>query len=271
MRVKEIRCKTILNKSGIPSVDYAINPYVGCAHKCQYCYAVFMKRFTGHMEPWGEFVDVKINAPEILVHQLKRLTGKSHISLGTVCDPYQPLEEKYRTTRQCLRVLGYYEHSVSILTKSDLVMRDMDLLKKIRNIEVGFTITTIDSNISKIFEPRAPSPEKRLDAIKTLSQNQIQTWVFIAPLLPYLTDTEDSIKHIFRKSQEMGANCLQFDTLNPYPKVWNNIIKIVKKYFPDALDFYDYYYHNKTRCENVLREKISKMAKSYVIKASCVF
>src|SRR3989304_2124443 len=139
--IREIQAKSILTKSGIPGVDYCINPYVGCSHGCRYCYATFMKRYTGHTEPWGGFVDVKITAPEILQRQLKRArNGRGMIS--SVTDAYQHIESKYKPTRQCLEILLQNQSPVDILTKSPLVLRDMDIIKKFKDIEVGITITT---------------------------------------------------------------------------------------------------------------------------------
>lgn len=271
MVINEIHCKSILNKSGIPSIDYGINPYVGCGHKCQYCYAVFMKRFSGHVEPWGDFVDVKINAPEVIKRQLKRLKRRSHISFGTVCDAYQPLEAQYEITRKCLQELAAYKHEVSILTKSNLVLRDVDILKKLKDIEVGFTITSLDPKVKKIFEPLAPPAKKRFEALKTLSQHNIPTWVFVAPTLPYISDSEEALGQLLQEAQSAGAEYILFDTLNPYPKVWNNVIRLIKKYFPEALDFYDFYYHNKTKYERNLERKISKIAQSHRITYRTVF
>lgn len=183
LTVKEIKVKSILTKSGIPGADYCINPYVGCAHSCRYCYATFMKRYTGHTETWGSFVDVKINAPEILQRQLKRMT-RGRIIISSVTDPYQPIEAKYRLTRQCLEVLLQHQFSVDILTKSPLVLRDMDLIKKFKDIEVGLTITTDNEEMRKIFEPHAPSIPARINALKILHQNGIKTYAFLGPVLP---------------------------------------------------------------------------------------
>ena len=270
MVIREIYCKSILNKSGIPDIDYALNPYVGCGHKCQYCYAVFMKKFTGHKEPWGDFVDVKINGPGVLSLQLKKLKP-NNISFGTVCDAYQPIEAKYRITRQCLEKLINFKHSISILTKSDLVLRDLDILKKLNDIEVGFTIVTLEPKVKKIFEPNSSSSQKRLKAIKILSQKKIRTWVFVAPVLPYLSDSDQAISKIFKASQMAGAHYILFDTLNPYPKVWHNVIRLIRKYFPKALDFYDYYYYNKSKYERQLKKRISKIGNRYKIKYNVAF
>jgi DNA repair photolyase len=142
-----------------------------------------MKRFTGHLEPWGEFVDVKVNAPQLLMRQLKR-ARPGVVSLSTVTDPYQPLEKRYEITRRCLEVLLDHQFSVSILTRSPLCLRDIDLFKQFKNVEVGFSITTNDEALKKTFEPRSPSIHSRIEALKTLRQEKIGTYAFIGPMLP---------------------------------------------------------------------------------------
>jgi len=164
-------------------VDYCINPYVGCFHGCRYCYATFMKRFTGHTEPWGSFVDIKTNAPEVLHRQL-RTAAAGHVLISSVTDPYQPMEEKYKLTRRCLEVLLPHQPSVNVLTKSPLILRDLDLLKQFKAITVGFTVGTDNDEIRRIFEPHAPPVEARIQALKTLFEAGLKTYVFIGPLLP---------------------------------------------------------------------------------------
>ena len=183
MKVREILSKTILTNTAISSFDYCINPYVGCGHGCRYCYASFMRRFTGHMEPWGAFVDVKVNAPQLLRKQLKR-KRRGSVSLSTVTDPYQPLERKYRLTRRCLEALLDHQFSVNILTRSPLCLRDIDLFKQFKDIEVGLSITTHDEAIKKIFEPYSPSIHSRVKALETLRKEKIRTYAFIGPMLP---------------------------------------------------------------------------------------
>ncbi len=186
--IKEVKVKSVLSKSGIPGADYCINPYVGCFHGCRYCYATFMKRFTGHTEPWGSFVDVKLNAPEVLEKQIKR-AEKGSVIISSVTDAYQPIEAKYKLTRKCLEILLQHQFSVDILTKSPLVLRDMELIKKFKDISVGFTITTDDEKIRRIFEPNAPSISARINALKKLHENGIYTYVFIGPILPMSPET----------------------------------------------------------------------------------
>lgn len=181
MIIREIFVKSILSKSQV--YDYALNPYVGCSHACRYCYAAFMKRFTGHRERWGEFVDVKINAPELLVQELrKKRMGRVWIS--GVCDPYQPLEKRYELTRRCIEVFLDKSWPVTVQTKSSLVLRDIEILEKMKDVEVGFSITTADEKIRKLFEPGASPIHKRISALDALHSKGIRTFVMIAPLLP---------------------------------------------------------------------------------------
>lgn len=183
MRIKEILAKSILTKTAIPGFDYGINPYVGCGHGCRYCYASFMKRFTGHHEPWGEFIDVKVNAPSLLRKQLKQ-ASKGVITLSTVTDPYQPIEKRYQLTRRCLEALLEVQPPIHILTRSSLCERDMDLFKRFRKIEVGLSITTHDEGMKRIFEPYSPPIHARVKTLRTLHQEKIHTYAFIGPMLP---------------------------------------------------------------------------------------
>ncbi len=181
MKVKEIHSKSILSSSQV--YDYVVNPYVGCQHGCSYCYATFMRRFTGHKEPWGDFVDVKINAPELLKKEItKKKQGTVWVS--GVTDPYQPLEKKYTLTRQCLEILVKHDWPVIVQTRSPLVLRDINVFQQSERIEVGLSITTANDAIRKAFEPHAPCIEARLKAIESLRQNGITTYAMIAPILP---------------------------------------------------------------------------------------
>jgi DNA repair photolyase len=181
MKINEIQSKTILSASKIH--DYVINPYIGCENGCLYCYARFIKKFTGHNEPWGQFVDAKINAADLLkVEILKKKRGS--VWLSGLCDPYQPLEAEYKLTRKCLEILTFYRWPVVIQTRSSLVLRDLDILKGAENFEVGLSITTADDEIRKIFEPNATSIPERLDTLGKLHRAGIRTYAMIAPMLP---------------------------------------------------------------------------------------
>jgi len=181
MKIREILVKTILSKSKI--FDWTINPYIGCQYGCTYCYARFIKRFTGHKEEWGEFIDVKINAPKMLEKEIKK-KEKGNVWISGICDPYQPIEGKYQLTRKCLEILLKYQWSVTIQTKSPLVLKDLDLFKKFKEIEVGFTITTSEDDVRKIFEPKAPPIQERIRALEKIHNEGIKTFAMVAPVLP---------------------------------------------------------------------------------------
>ena len=179
--VKEVMAKSLLSPSKI--YPWVINPYTGCQHGCSYCYARFMKRVTGHKEPWGEFVDVKVNAPELLEKEVRK-KKRDRVWVSGVCDPYQPLEEHYRLTRQCLEILARYRWPVVIQTRSPLVLRDLDIIRDAPDFEVGFSIPTAHDNIRKIFEPNAPPIADRIAALDTLHRAGVRTYAMVAPVLP---------------------------------------------------------------------------------------
>jgi DNA repair photolyase len=181
MVVREIQAKAILSVSKVH--DYALNPYTGCEHACSYCYARFMKRFSGHKEPWGDFVDAKINAPDLLLVEKER-KKRGTVWVSGVCDPYQPLEARYQLTRRCLELLVRSNWPVRVQTRSPLVLRDLDVLREGEDIEVGLTVTTADDAIRKLFEPRAPAIEARLEALHELRKAGVRTYAMIAPMLP---------------------------------------------------------------------------------------
>lgn len=188
MVIKEIEAKSVLTKSNLPVADFSVNPYVGCAHGCMYCYASFMKRFTKHPEPWGSFVDVKY-WPEI--RRPGKYAGKEAF-IGSVTDPYQPCEKKYRRTRALLEQLQGSGISISVATRSDLVLRDLELIKTFPNARVSWSINTLDEDFRKAMD-HAVSIERRLAAMKQFYDAGVQTTCFISPIFPGLTNVKEII------------------------------------------------------------------------------
>ena len=238
MKIAEVECKSALVKSGIEGLDYALNPYTGCQHACVYCYAEFMKKYTNHKEDWGEFVDAKINVVERLRQQIKR-TRPGRVQMGTVTDAYQPLEERFRLTRGCLEVLADSDFPVTIQTKSDLVLRDMDILKKIKDKEVGLTVTCSDPEVETLFEPGASNLDRRLDALKRLRRAGIPTYVFFGPILPFFSDHQDSLLLLFGRLQKTGVEKIYLDKMNYLKGKRKKISRVLRENFPHALRFYD--------------------------------
>jgi DNA repair photolyase len=228
MLVREIRAKSALTKSNIPGADFCINPYVGCTHGCRYCYARFMAKYVDHGEPWGEFVDVKVNAAEVLRRQLERSreTGGS-VLIGTVTDAYQPLERELGLTRAVLGTLSGEGFDVSILTKSDLVVRDVDVLRELGNCAVDLTITSLDDDVRAALEPGAPSPARRLEALRVLHDNGVRTYVSVAPALPTFTN----LRAIFEAVRGF-ADGVRGESLNVRAVDWGRLEAALRRHFP---------------------------------------
>ena len=254
MKIDFREAKSIITKSNIPSIDYVINPYTGCQHGCIYCYAEFMIRFTNHKgDKWGQFLDVKTF--DLNKIKPEKYTGK-RLLLSSVTDPYLPLEKKYQNTRKILEKLVDTKAAVSILTKSKLVVRDIDLFKKFENIRVGISISTLNEEFAKIIERAASKPLERLEAIKQISEAGIETYTFISPYFPEITNYKDIIEEA-----KGYSNRFSFENLNFRPHNVPRIMKIIKEHFPKLLSTYkeiqkDYGYWDiledeiRTYCEN---------------------
>jgi len=189
-----------------------------------------MIRYAKHHEEWGSFVDIKINAPQVLKRQLEKIP-RGLVSFSTVTDPYQPLEKKYGITRQLLLELCEHEFPISVLTKSDLVLRDKELFERYGrdHCEVGFSIATMDEKVRKHFEPKAPPVEKRIQALRELHSAGVRTWVFLAPILPVLTiETLYALLNEIRDS----IDYLLVDKLNIKCGNWRRISEILRKTYP---------------------------------------
>ena len=183
--IQDVETKNIMTKSALPVGGYSVNPYVGCTHGCKYCYASFMKRFTGHTEPWGTFLDVK-HWPAIKNPQ--KYKGQ-RVVIGSVTDGYLPQEAQFQNTRKLLEQLRGSEAEILICTKSDLVIRDIDLLKKLGKVTVSWSINTLDEGFKNDMDD-AVSIKRRLDAMKQIYDAGIRTVCFIAPVFPGITDFE---------------------------------------------------------------------------------
>lgn len=229
--MKNIQCRSVLTKSKLPEVDYCINPYIGCLHRCAYCYATFMRRFTGHTQDrWGEFLDIKENAAEVLRNELKRKKNKGLVLIGSVTDAYQPVEKKYAITRVCLEVLLEFDMPISILTKSDLVLRDVDILSKFSDCEVGLTVEFSQDDDAKKFEPCASSISKRISALDQLKHQGIRNYAFIGPLLPGISNFEEIINKVSGK-----VDYVMVESLNMRCGNRESVLSVIKKDYPHLL------------------------------------
>jgi len=205
LSVRETRCNTLLHKLNYRSSSgYTANLYKGCTHGCKYCYAPSL---THDERRWGTYVDVKVNAPEVLERELRGLR-KDEVFLSSASDPYQPVEAKYGLTRRCLESLQRNGFPVSILTRSPLVLRDTDLLGKFDWVKVGMSITTVPV---RRFEPGVPPLQRRIDTLRKLAKAGITTWVSLAPVIPGLVMVD--LDKLFEDMNGAGVSAVSFGVL----------------------------------------------------------
>ncbi len=261
IKVKHIETKSVMTKSNTPIGGYSVNPYVGCPHACKYCYASFMKRFTGHMEEWGTFMDVKewpkIKKPE-------KYAGQKVI-IGTVTDGYNPLEETYKNTRRLLEELKDSGAEILICTKSDLVLRDIDLLREINKktrLSVSWSINTLDESFKDDMDA-AVSIERRLAAMKEIYEAGIRIICFISPVFPGITD----IEAIIERSKDQ-CDLVWLENLNLRGGFKADIMNYIADKYPDLMPLYDEIYNKKNRSYfEALEKKAGDLAK----KLGCRF
>ncbi len=230
--IKEIKVKTALSPSQLPGLDYALNPYRGCAHACVYCYAPSVIHWD--KGKWGDLVEVKINIPRVLSKEL-HVKKKGVVGIGTVTDPYQPAEKKYELTRRCLELLQVHDFPVCIQTKSSLVVRDIDLIRDFSNIEVGVTLTTLDDRLGEKLEPYASSARERLRALANLRENGIKTWVFLGPVMPYITDIGALVDAVASVKPEYVI----VDSLRLKEGVRERVMDFIHEHEPELLKEYE--------------------------------
>lgn len=276
MKVKEIKVNDYVTKSNLPASDYVINPYVGCPHGCKYCYASFMKRFTNHQEEWGDFIDIKRCDKKI---NKKKLAGK-RVFMSSVTDCYNIYEKDYKLTRSILEQLIDVDCYLNISTKSDLILRDLDLLGQMKNLEVSMSINTLDEQFRQDMD-KASSIEKRCETLKTLHENGIKTILFMSPMFPEITDyqeiikkTKDYIDEYWFENLNLRGNykirILNY-IKNKYPKLypiyekiylqndlsyWEILAKEINAFCQkEEVQFINYFYHEKLVAEK--KEKVS--------------
>ncbi len=229
MTVKEIQVNGIITKSNLPACEYSVNPYVGCEHACKYCYACFMKRFTGHGENWGEFIDVKYWQP---IKNPKKYGGRE-LFIGSVTDPYQPAEEKYKRTRALLEELQGSGALLSVATKSDLILRDLDLIKTFPNARVSWSVNTLDERFKNDMD-KGVSVERRLAAMKAFHDAGIRSTCFISPIFPEITDVKAIVNRV-----KSYCNLIWLENLNLRGAFKPAVMQYIKNGYPELLPLYN--------------------------------
>jgi DNA repair photolyase len=260
-KINIVEAKSIFVKSGLPGSDWVINPYNGCLFGCMYCYAAQIAMWKHPDEAWGTYLDVKINAPELLKEELTKLKKKlktknfGSVFFSSVTDPYVGMEAKYQLTRKCLEVLADfgYEGNISIQTKSPLVTKDIDILSRLKDVAVGFTVTTLDDKVSRFMEVMAPPVSSRIQALKQLHAAGISIYAFVGPLLPHFTNNAQKINKLLDELQRVGVSEVWFEHINLSPKIKERLFAYLKKESPGLIaDF------NKANTEEY-REELERV------------
>lgn len=249
----DVETRNIMTRSSLPVGGYSVNPYVGCTHACKYCYASFMKRFTGHTEAWGAFLDVK-HWPEIKDPQ--KYAGQ-RVVIGSVTDGYLPQEETFCNTRRLLEQLRGSGAEILICTKSDLVLRDIDLLRQLGRVTVSWSINTLDESFRADMD-RAVSIERRLRAMKQVYDAGIRTVCFVAPVFPGLTDFEA----IFQRVKDQ-CDLFWLENLNLRGGFRQTILDYIAEKHPDLVPLYDAIYKKRDRSYfRALEKRAAAMAQA---------
>lgn len=252
-KINIVEAKSVLSKSNLPVGDYSVNPYIGCTHACKYCYACFMKRFTNHPEPWGEFLDVKM-WPEI--KHPEKYAGKEAF-FGSVTDPYIPQEETYERTRTLLKQLQGSGIKLSIATKSDLVLRDLDLIQSFPDARVSWSINTLDEDFKNDMD-EAVSIERRFAAMKKFHDAGVRTTCFISPIFPGITD----VKGIIDRAKDM-CQLIWLENLNLRGSYKSVIMDYIREKYPELTGLYeDIYMHGNRMYWEALNVEMEKYARS---------
>lgn len=252
--IRDIETKNIMTKSSLPVGGYSVNPYVGCTHGCKYCYASFMKRFTGHTESWGTFLDIK-HWPAI--KNPRKYKGQ-RVVIGSVTDGYLPQEKEIRNTRRILEQLKNSGAEILICTKSDLVLRDIDLLKEMGKVTVSWSINTLDEKFQADMD-QAVSISRRLEAMKQVYEAGIRTVCFISPVFPGITDFEK----IFERVKDQ-CDLVWLENLNLRGGFKQEILDYIQKCYPHLVTLYDEIYRKGDRSYfRALENQAVQMSQKY--------
>ncbi len=269
----ELPARSLLNRTrpGMP-FTWTVNPYRGCEFACKYCYARYTHEFMQQEpEAFENRIYAKANLPHILRTELRRTPEHEGIAIGTATDPYQPAERRFQLTRSILGVLANERgRAISITTKSDLVARDLDLLLKLQQhnkIHVNITITTLNEQLARLLEPRAPRPKLRLGAVRKLSSAGIQVGVFPNPILPLITDKEESLDRLAKAAKDHGASFFGGGILFLMPSAQKVFFPFLKENFPHLMRRYEERYraaaYLKGAYADTIRERVRTIRDRY--------
>lgn len=253
-----VKVKSVLTKSDLPIAGYSVNPYIGCTHACRYCYACFMRRFTGHAEPWGTFLDVKYWDK---IKNPRKYDGQTMI-VGSVTDAYNPQEEQFCRTREFLEEMQGSNINLIITTKSDLVVRDLDLMKTFPSPLVSWSINTLDEKFKDDMD-KAVSVQRRIAAMKKCHDEGIRTTCFISPIFPEITD----VFAIIDKIKDF-CDYIWLENLNLRGNFKADIMNYIAEKYPDLKSLYQQIY---TKNDVTYWEILNRQVEEYATKNGLMY
>ena len=274
---REEPCRSALNHVKGMAFKWSLNPYMGCAHRCTFCYvrAFELRADRPFDERYGRSIRVKINVAEVLARELARPSWeKEHVVIGAATDPYQPAEGRYRLTRACLEVLADAANPFSIITRGPMIVRDLDVLERAaRRAEVGvtFSIPTVDEEVWKRTEPSTAHPRQRLRAIKELVAAGIDARVGMAPILPGISDRREQLAAVVRAAREAGATGIWANVLFLRRGTREHFLRALEEDWPEQLPFYGELYANgraylPKEVTGPIRQQVAELAREHGIR-----
>jgi len=264
---REEPCRSALNRVTGMAFDWSLNPYMGCAHRCTFCYVRAFERRADRPsdDRYGTSLRVKINVAEVLRAELSRRTWKRDtVAIGAATDPYQPAEAIYKLTRACLIALKDARNPFGIITRAPLVARDVDVLvdaARRAEVSVNFSIPTLDERVWRATEPGTPHPRRRLAALKILVDAGIKAGVGMAPLLPGISDDPEQLAAVVRAARDAGATHLWASTLYLKPGTREHFLEHLARDWPEQLPVYEQLYAGRAYLPRARSEKIQEEVK----------
>jgi DNA repair photolyase len=245
---REQPCKSALNPVKGMGFKWSLNPYMGCAHRCTFCYVRAFERRADRPsdERYGHTIRVKTNIAQVLRRELARPSWqREHVVVGAATDPYQPCEGRYRLTRACLEAFAAAANPFSIITRGPMILRDLDVLARaarLAKISITFSIPTLDEEVWRKTEPSTAHPRQRLRAVKALVDAGIRVGVGMAPVLPGISDREDQLAEVVRAAREAGATGVWTNVLFLRPGTREHFLEAVARDWPELLPYYENLY-----------------------------
>jgi DNA repair photolyase len=278
MRVdyREEPCRSALNRVKGMAFEWSLNPYMGCVHRCTFCYVrAFEQRADRPSdERYGTSIRVKVNIAEVLRRELGRASWEGDtVAIGAATDPYQPAEGKYRLTRGCIEAFAEFSNPFSLITRGPMIVRDLDVLAEAARrakVSITFSVPTVDDDVWRKTEPSTAHPRQRLRAVKELVDAGIKVGVGMAPILPGISDRPEQLREVVKAAREAGATGVWTNLLFLRPGTREHFVEHLAEDWPEQLDHYLELYEGRAYLRSgeakPLREQVSALAREYGIK-----